>query len=442
MRYLFIVMIVIIGSACNKILDAGQPTDKVTSVTVYESNTTAIAALNGIYSTMSSGGPVTGNKGLSFLCGLSADEFILQASDMNLQAVYQNALVAGDVDCWTDFYNYIYQANLALEGLEKSQSLKETVRKQLKGEALFVRAFSYFYLVNLYGDVPLLLNTDYKYNAVQPRTAALTVYAQIVNDLNNAVEVLSGDFLAGDVETVSSDRVRPGIWSAKALLARVYLYTGEYEKAVKAADTILKKKDLFDTVPLVNVFLKNSREAIWQLQPVKNNYTDEGYLFLVDTLAACSKSLLHAFEVGDKRQQNWVLNGYPFKYKSDLPVDNPLEYLMMIRVGELYLIRAESKAHLKDLNGALADLNIIRKRAGIKGLKANTQEQILSAIIQERRVELFSEWGHRWFDLKRSGNMDEVMKTKTSNWQAYQQLYPLMESELRANPYLKQNAGY
>ncbi|WP_343670086.1 RagB/SusD family nutrient uptake outer membrane protein [Chitinophaga sp.] len=442
MKYLYILMIVLLGGACNKILDAGQPTGKVTSTTVYENNATAIAAINGIYSTMSSGGSITGNKGLSFLCGLSADEFALQTVDFIQQALYQNTLVAGDVDCWQDFYNYIYQANLVLEGLEKSQSLKEGIRRQLKGEALFVRAFSYFCLVNLYGDVPLLLGTDYKYNAVQPRTALLTVYAQVVTDLDNAIAILSGDFLGADVESISTDRLRPTTWSAKALLARVYLYTGEYEKAIKAADTVLNKKYLFDTVPLADVFVKSSKEAIWQLEPVKNKYTEEGYLFLVDTLAICSKSLLAAFEPGDNRMQSWTLNGYPFKYKNTSPVDNPLEYLMMIRVGELYLVHAEANAHLKNLDGALADLNVIRKRAGLTSVTAGTQEQILNAIMQERRVELFSEWGHRWFDLKRGGNIDEVMKMKTSSWQAYQQLYPLTEYELKANPYLKQNTGY
>jgi len=442
MRYLFCFVILLVANACNKILDAGQPTDKVTSVTVYESNHTAIAALNGIYSTMSGGGAVTGNKSVSFLCGLSADEFMLQVNDVSLQAAYQNALVAGDVDCWADFYNYIYQANLALEGLTNSSSLKESVRKKLCGEALFVRAFCYFYLVNLYRDVPLLLSSDYKVNATHSRTAVLTVYAQIVNDLNDAIALLPTEFPGADLETLVADRLRPTVWAAKALLARVYLYTGAYDKALKAADTVLNRTDLFDTVPLESVFLKNSREAIWQLQPVKNNYTADAYLFLVDTMAACSASLRRAFEAGDRRVDSWMMDGYPFKYRNVTPGNNSSEYLMVIRIGELYLIRAEAKVHLGDLKAAIADLNVIRKRAGLNKYATGTQIQVLDAIMQERRVELFSEWGHRWFDLKRGGNMDDVMKMKMGTWQPYQQWYPLTEYELKANTYLKQNSGY
>lgn len=439
MRYLYVFFFLLAGIACNKILDAGQPADKVTSATVYENDHTAIAALNGIYATMSSGGAVTGNRGLSFLCGLSADELMLQANDVSLQAVYQNALVAGDVDCWADFYNYIYQANLALEGLAASTSLKETVRKQLEGEALFVRAFCYFYLVNLYGAVPLVLTSDYKVNATHARTEVLTVYGQIVKDLNNAVPLLREYFPGADIETSSADRLRPTVWVAKALLARVFLYMGEYQQALKAVDTVLSKKDLFDTVPLERVFLRNSSEAIWQLQPVKNTYTADAYLFLVDKMAACSASLQGAFESGDKRLENWMSGGYPFKYKE---VDNSSAYLMVMRVGELYLIRAEANLQLNNLTGATADLNVIRKRAGLAKCTGGNQRQLLNAVMQERRIELFSEWGHRWFDLKRGGNMDEVMRAKTDKWQPYQQWYPLTENELKANPYLKQNLGY
>ncbi len=99
------------------------------------------------------------------------------------------------------------------EGVEKSKTLSVAVKEQLLGEAKFLRAFFYFYLVNLYGDVPLIISTDYVVNAKSSRTDLLQVYDQIVRDLIDAQRNLS-------VSYVSSERVRPNQSVATALLAR------------------------------------------------------------------------------------------------------------------------------------------------------------------------------------------------------------------------------
>lgn len=446
MRYVCILVIVIIVSACNKLLDTEPDTERVSSETVYASNATAIAVLNGVYSSMSAGDVISGSKGISYLAGLSADELtLLNFDDPKQLAVYRNDLLPGDVECWNNLYNYIYQANAAIIGLQHGKTDKD-VQRQLTGEALFVRAFCYFYLVNLYGDVPLVLGTDYKVNAVLPRTTEEKVYEQIIADLQTAAQLLSMQFLQADLKKETTARVRPTKWAARALLARVYLYRKAYGRAVQEIDTILERKEMFDTVVLDYVFLKNSTEAIWQLEPKKNRFTEDGFWFAVKKPAACSEMLLGALESGDKRKKSWMLLNnsqyYPFKYKSTTGEENAVEYLMMLRVGELYLNRAEAKYNTGDVNGALSDLNVIRVRAGLKKLKVITGE----VIAHERQVELFSEWGHRWFDLKRTAHLDEVMDTvgwkKGNRWQTYQQLYPLAKSEIEANPNLKQNAGY
>ncbi len=159
--------------------------------------------------------------------------------------------------------------------------------------------------------------------------------------------------------------------------------------------------------------------------------------------------MLNAFEPGDLRKAKWlnstVIGGqiyfYPFKYKirSGRPVT---EYYMVLRLAEQYLIRAEAEAKLNDLSDAIADLNIVRSRAGLPNTSATTQAQLLAAIKHERQVELFCEWGSRWFDLKRTGDIDAVLGAEKTGWSSTDSLYPIPFSEIQANPFLTQNTGY
>ncbi len=111
---------------------------------------------------------------------------------------------------------------------------------------------------------------------------------------------------------------------------------------------------------------------------------------------------------------------------------------MVLRLSEQYLIRAEARAHLSNLTGSIDDLNIIRSRAGLTDLPSSLDEvAITAAIAQEKRIEFFAEWGHRWFDLKRTNTVDSIMtiatplKNGNSTWQTHQQLYPIPFREIQ-----------
>lgn len=120
-----------------------------------------------------------------------------------------------------------------------------------------------------------------------------------------------------------------------------------------------------------------------------------------------------------------------------------MEYSIIFRLSEQYLIRAEARAHLDNISGAQLDLNTIRNRAGLPNTLATSMSDLLNAIIQERQVELFAEQGHRWFDLKRTGNAGTVLSAIKPNWQATDVLLPIPETELEINPnLLPQNSGY
>lgn len=475
------VFLLINAFGCKKLVDVNAPVTSVNSANVYASDATAISVLTGLYTTISTNGNYfTGNDGISLYLGLSADEFTLYngvATTDVKHYYYTNTLISNanmdqGSDFWRPIYNYIYVCNAAIQGLNGSSSLTSSVKQQLLGEATFMRAFFYFYLVNLFGDVPLALTTDYKTNASLARIPQGQVYQQIITDLKNAQEWLSSNYLDGNLQsyTSSPQRVRPTKWAAAALLARTYLYVQDWTNAENESDSVINNSALFNLCPLNNVFLANSNEAIWQLQPINSQEnTADGWEFILPSTGPdntsphpvyLSPQLLNSFEPGDQRRVggNWVdsviVNSstfyYPFKYKS-ASLNAPLtESQMVLRLGEQYLVRAEAEAEGAGggLITAINDLNMIRSRAGLANLSsALNQTQVLDTILHERQVELFTELGHRWLDLKRRGNIDGVMtkvcpQKDNSSWNSYQQLYPILFSDIKSDPNLTQNIGY
>jgi starch-binding outer membrane protein, SusD/RagB family len=471
---LIFIFLVIMG--CKKFVEVEAPTTSINEENVYKADATAIAVLTGIYAQMVNNGLFTGSSGISLLSGLSADELTLTnvVTDNRLIAYYKNELRAGPIenygiDLWRDIFYYIFKCNAALEGLGKSTSLTTSVKKQLLGEARFMRAFFYFYLVNFVGDAPLALTTNATVNAVLSRSSVSLVYQQIVADLKEAQQLLNENYLNKDLQSYAGtpERVRPTKWAATALLARTYLYLADYINAETEASTIISNTTLFSLTTLNSVFLKNSSEAIWQLQPVQTGRnTEDAFVFRLPVTGPnananpvyLSPQILHAFELGDLRRMggNWVdsvvVSGsvwfYPAKYKANITSGSATEYLMVFRLAELYLIRAEARVRQNNTGGAQNDLNTIRTRAGLSETKANDKTALVTAVLNERQVEFFSEWGHRWLDLKRTGNVDAVMngvtplKSNGRPWQSYQQLYPVLYSDIQMNPNLSQNNGY
>lgn len=462
------VIILVACTGCKKLIETNPPSTTINSGNVYSSDANAIAAVTNIYVQISKSDlPGGGVTSLSLFPGLSGDELSLYngvTSNAELY-YYRNALTSSNLnnpDFWKALYQTIYQTNEAINGLTSSATLTPAVRRQLIGEAKFMRAFCYFYLDNLYGDVPLALEPDYTKTVTLPRTAVKTVYQHIIQDLGDAQNLLSDQYLNGTLLTSTSERVRPTRWAATALLARVHLYTNNFAEAENDASTIINNS-LFSLQPLNSVFLKNSPEAIWQLQPVNAGWnTEEAKTFIIPSNGPdatghpfyLSPQLLSAFEMGDQRLSNWVKSVtagdgtyyYPYKYKSATYGQSVTEYNTVLRLSEQYLIRAEARAQQNKISEAQSDLNTVRLRAGLAATTANSQTAILTAIVHERQTELFTEWGHRWLDLKRTGKVDAIMQGVTSQkggtWDPNWQWYPITRSELTLDPNLTQNQGY
>jgi len=459
-------------SACKKQIAIDPPNTKIVTTNVFNNDGTATAALLSIYTQIRSLPYV-----LHQATGLSSDELNTNAIDQISKDLYLNSLSANDAtnlfpsfQFWTSSYQYIYAANAVLENLQQSSGVSPKVKQQLIGEAQFIRAYLFFYLVNLYGDVPMATTTDYKVNSVLQRTPKVQVYQQMVQDLTNAQSNLSSKYVDATDTASTSDRIRPTVWAAHALLARVYLFmgNGNYDKAELEAKKVIDNAALFSLPTDLNtVFKQNSSEAIWQIAQYDGSgnvtFTSDATGFVLSAppsvntakSSTISTQLINAFESGDQRRVNWIgtyTNGisswnYPAKYKDNaITASSSSEYTTILRLAEQYLIRAEARAQQGNTTGALADLNVIRNRAGLPNYAgAMDQTSIISAISHERQVELFAE-GDRWINLKRTGSIDAVMGIVTAqkggNWNSYQQLYPVPPSEVLNDPNLTQNPGY
>ncbi|HVW94413.1 MAG TPA: RagB/SusD family nutrient uptake outer membrane protein [Mucilaginibacter sp.] len=464
--YIYI-LVVLLLLGCKKFIEVDAPSTSINTEQVYKNDATAAAALTAIYIQLSQGDVTPGNglTSVSIDCGLYADELDYTRNVQNINSLlWTNSLTStnGIQDDWRNIYNKIYQSNSAIEGLKHSNSLSADVKNQLLGEAIFIRGFCYFYLTNMFGSVPLAVTTDYKVNSLLSRSNQSDVYKQILNDFTAADSLLSSNYVGGDGKTPTSERVRPCKAAAEAMLARVYLYTKNFRQAEIFASKLINNSLTYDLVSVEDVFLKNSRETIWSIPSVNTSTaanTAEGRAFILSSttnaLAGPPYSLtsvvLNSFEPGDLRKLKWTgadlaqnstRYDFVYKYKVGADLKPTMEYSIVLRLAEMYLIRAEARAMQNNLSEARDDLNTIRHRAGLLDVNAPDQDSFLNAVVQERQVELFAEWGHRFFDLKRLGILEKLAMEKPQSWTATDQNFPIPQGDRDKDPNLSQNDGY
>jgi starch-binding outer membrane protein, SusD/RagB family len=446
---IYIVAGVLFLSSCKKFVEIDTPRNFVSTDVMFIDSASASTAILGMYSLIM-GKSITPGFGcgtVTLYASQSADELIsFSSADPTF---YQNTLVPDNSSnriMWTEAYSYIYQANICIEGLEKSTTIPAITKSQFLAEAKLVRAFLYFYLVNLYGDVPFVTSSNWSQTYGHGRTPVATIYETIINDLLVAQNDLPAKYPA-------AGKIRPVKQAATALLARVYLYTRQWDKAEAAANAVITS-GMYPALPApASAFLKNNDEAIWQLAPINTTYnTLEGYQLLPGSTPTYyfQTPLATAFEPGDLRYTNWVKSmvyqgvTYYYTYKYKVRTSSTVtENYTMLRLAEQYLIRAEALNNQKKVELAINDLNVIRQRAGLTPLpKTLTQDECTAAVEQERRVELFCEWGHRWLDLKRTGRADAVLSPIKPKWKPTAIWWPIPLTERVADPSLGQNDGY
>ena len=202
--------------SCKKFLNT-TPNDFVASEQYFNTESDLKYALGGIYASLAQDGTYGRNIPIELEMGNDEGHYCNRNNYSNIPSLYDcQASTKIYADCWTALYQGIGRANLLLANIDKATA-SDTVKKYIRGEALFLRAFNYFQLVTRYGDVPLILTpTTQVSNPNYPRTPSIDVYNQIVADMKAADTMVRDITVIGNGSQVSKTTV-------EGILARVYL---------------------------------------------------------------------------------------------------------------------------------------------------------------------------------------------------------------------------
>jgi hypothetical protein len=452
MKKKFIYMIlpaVLAVSSCKKVLDT-QPQASLDANTAYTTKQGVEAGIVGAYDALQG----TGYYSLNYLLfsEMYADNIQEVGTFPTFAQVYNKAITFDNVDIaliWNAIYVVINRSNNILLSAP-TISDPSFAKDRAIGECETLRAMAYFDLLRMFGGspngynqtggvgVPLrvtpTLTAANGYNV--PRATEAAVYTQILADLSDAIAKLP---------TTSVGAGRVNKYVATALLARVQLYRANYTDAEAQATTVISS-GVYTLVSGANYgsnfsATSASSETIWQIPYNSTDVNNIAFYYYPTTNGgrnevSATASLLAAIEPGDVRKIydfSTTPSGKSAKYVNVTPGIDPVN---LFRLSEMYLIRAEARAMENtpaSLVGALADLNVIRIRAGLTPSTAATQAALMTAIIQEDRIE-FAHEAHRFFDLRRV-NQTGIVQTARN-------LFPIPQSEiLNSGGVVVQNPG-
>ncbi|MFD2101258.1 RagB/SusD family nutrient uptake outer membrane protein [Flagellimonas iocasae] len=348
----------------------------------------------------------------------------------------ENGSISG---IWASCYDGINVANNVIDKLPGIEGMTEQEKNQARGELYFVRALNHFNLLNYFGGIPIKVEPTVGVgNLDAPRNSSAEVFDQIIEDLTFAADNLMDP----------GDRSRASRFGAKALLARVYLYKGDFSKAISMATEVISSGNytLEDNYSIV--FEEGSSESIFEIsfsQLERNRIAEYNFPHSLNGRREVEPStvLLDAYGSGDERFAASIAfegtDAYAIKYDDiSLGADN----FIVLRLAEMYLIRAEAEALLTtpEISSIQDDINTIRARANLPPITESSIAALLTIIENERHLEFAFE-GHRWFDLVRTGRAMELLPNVTSGNQT---LFPIPLDELQTNndPGMVQNPGY
>lgn len=437
--------------SCEKMLEVDLPENQMLSETVFQDAQTANSVLSGLYAGLWEASPIAGDQSGRIL-SLYTDDLTYYAVNATngLPEISNNTLIDTNQfvsSMWSAAYQKIYVSNSIIEGLENSSSISTAEKSRMTGEALTIRSVLFFYLQQIYGDIPYPVTTNYQINQSIAKTNSEEVLQRIESDLQEAVELLPDQYR-------SAERIFINKKAAQLMLAKVQMQRSKYAVAESTLKAVIQSSLYQFQNDITKVFLKSGTHIIWQLKPKNSgDPVREATIYYFVNVAPSSMSLspalVSSFQTGDLRKQYWMapvtVAGTTWyraeKYKARSA--NTTENSIVFRLEEAYLLLAESLAKQNKTAEALSYINPIRQRAAQPLLTGTVSQNILlDEILKENRKEFFTEMGRRFIDLKRAGQLNTLQTTKP-NWKNFHQVWPLPQKELLMNANMNpQNAGY
>jgi starch-binding outer membrane protein, SusD/RagB family len=478
------ILLIVLPSACNELLTE-EPKDRISTDAFFQTAADAKAAIAAAYRPLST--QALWGINLQWSLNAATDESRVgpEEENPNIVALTQltwtttNPYVAGSNasgGTWAGLYQMITRANLVLEKVP-TIAMDETAKNQILAEAKFLRALGYFYLVRLYGDVPLV-RTSAEQLELGPRTPQTEVFAQIVKDANEAEAALPANW-----PTIDKGRATKG--SAQALLAEQYIWRKDWPNAATAAKKVIDGGQYGLQPNYINAFLPGSQNrneevfaaqsssatgapaidiAAWEYPRNMNPNSNGGW----GTWQPL-QSFIDSYPAGDYRKEvSFFTSGvapngqtvtflpHVYKYRPTARPGQQDVNWPIYRYADVLLMYAEALNEQGQTAAAIANVNLVRARAR-KGTGAEnraspadlaatlTQAETRAAIFAERKWELAYE-GKRWFDLVRQGFpvFQAALTTDptATNIQATRMLWPIPQAQIDLNKSLTQNPGY
>lgn len=377
---------------------------------------------------------------------------------------------------WSDCFATISRSNNILARIDQV-NLPEQQQNQYKGEALFLRAYGYFYLVRLFGEVPMVEVAFRSPNEIMnfdmSRKPTEQIYTLIKNDLTEAAHLLAG------ASGLSKSRASSG--AANTLLGKVHLTLGEFEQAAtvlkevvdsgvysletdygrlftngndELAESVFEIKYLSGNVGEGNSFSSTFTPARFDMAIFPNNMQGSGRILPTPEMAGTYEpdDLRRHISIGDSVllvTGNYEKELYGLKFV-DFSVgvlnDGGINFTAL-RYADVLLMYAEALNGMGYGDEAHTYLNLVRNRAGLDDLEGLSQQEFALAMEQERKVEFFLE-GHRWFDLVRTGRLQLVVnryfmdKGLSFSVEEHEWIMPIPLREIDIDQNLEQNPGY
>lgn len=466
-KYLFVGSLFVSFSCTSDFLDVDsrEDVDVADATTTYD----PVVLVNGIYGELTEWDYAFSWLGVTEIISDNADKGSSPTdagSDKLILDNLEHTAATGSIDAmWTRFYKTIGRANQSIKYTENYGLTDQNYKNRLIGEAKFLRALHYFWLVRMFGDVPIqeLDNSE----SWVTRKAKADVYAYIEQDLLDAIQ-----FLPNKNEYASADLGRATKGAAQGLLSKVYLYEEKWQQAYDMAGNVMSSGQYgleSDYAKIWRVDGENGVESLFEVQ-ARGKSVAHGVQQYSQTQGARgtggwgwgfnvpSQNLLDAFNAaGDnvRRDATIIFRGETLYDGRFVPttVENPMynekayssanlgasdgdKNIRILRYAEILLIRAEAATHIGA--DAATPLNLVRNRVNLASISSPTKEDIW----KERRLELAFEHD-RWFDIVRTGQGQAAMSAAGKVFVVGKhELFPIPNNQIIQTPTIGQNPNW